>query len=163
MRAGDFAVGVLMGVLSLWVSAVHAQTPSPEYQRHIDRGLEAYNAQRFAEARVLFEQAHAELPSARTLRALGIADYSLDDHTRAEQELRAALVHPVQPLTEEQREQVGQLLSWMEANLGRVRLVYTPANAQVSIDAKPLPGGDDRPPGLRGAEREVLLEPGEHR
>ncbi|HTU60645.1 MAG TPA: hypothetical protein VMF89_19470, partial [Polyangiales bacterium] len=90
-RGSQRTCGLLMLLLGLAVAAssAHAQgkAPSPEYQQLIDRGLAAYQAQRPAEARSLFAQAHALQPGARTLRALGIADLALDNFTMAKDEL----------------------------------------------------------------------------
>jgi hypothetical protein len=124
---------------------------SAEYRSLMDRGLAAYGQQRFAEARAFFARGHALAPSARTQRALGIADLALDNFTLAREELQAALDNRSSPLTADQRGEVAELLAWMRANLGTLHLRCTPVHAEAMIDGRPvkLP--------------EVLLEPNEHR
>jgi hypothetical protein len=79
-----------------------------------------------------------------------LADVALDNFTVARAELEAALEHSVDPLSEEQRREVTELLQWMQTSLATVRLEYTPAQATARIDATAAPLGD------------ILLEPGEH-
>ena len=131
--------------------APRSKAPPREYQQLIDRGLAAYNQQKPADARALFAQAHALQPGARTLRALGIADLALDNYTMAKDELEAALAQRVMPLTEAQRSETKELLSWMRTNLGKLQLRCTPVHAEAKIDGRAV-----RLP-------EVLLAPEEHR
>jgi hypothetical protein len=126
--------------------------PAPtDYQQLIDRGLAAYAAQRPAEARSFFEEAHALHPGARTLRALGIADLALDNYTLAKDELKAALTERVAPLDDTQRAEVRELLRWMETNLGVLHLSFTPLDADATIDGRTV------------KVPEVLLAPEKHK
>lgn len=121
------------------------------YQQLIDRGLAAYAAQRPAEARSFFAEAHKLQPGARTLRALGIADLALDNYTMAKDELSAALKEHVAPLDDTQRAEVQELLRWMETNLGLLHLSFSPLDAEASIDGRTV------------KVPEVLLAPEKHR
>lgn len=120
------------------------------YQSLVDTGLEAFHASKFELARECFVHAHAQLGSARTLRALGMVDLALDNYSLARQELDGALVHPDNPLTEEQRREVNELLDWMRNSLGILRLEYQPRMAIAAVDDKPIAPGD------------LMLELGEH-
>jgi hypothetical protein len=148
-------LGSLVVVLALAALAPPADAqdkkPSSEYQQLIDRGLAAYQAQRPAEARSLFAQAHALQPGARTLRALGIADLALDNFSMAKDELEAALNERAWALTDSQRKEVRDLLRWMQSNLGTLHLSFSPIHAEAKIDGRPV------------KEPEMLLAPEEHK
>lgn len=144
---------LVLALVAVHAAPAYAQSnaPASEYQQLIDRGLAAYQAQKPAEARSLFAQAHALQPGARTLRALGIADLALDNYTMAKDELEAALSERALPLTDSQRAEVRDLLRWMQTNLGTLHLTFTPLHAEAKIDGRPV------------KEPEVLLAPEEHR
>jgi len=127
-----------------------AQTPSTtSYEQVVSDGLRAYQAGQYPEARARFERAHALSPSARTLRALGMTAVELRQYTAARSELEAALADTRQPLTEAQRDEVTQMLTWMGSTLGTVRIATEPSTARILID------------GLAAAGR-CMLEPGPH-
>ena len=146
-----FLASALLWVTSAPVGQAQGKPASSECQQLIDRGLAAYQAQRPAEARALFAQAHALQPGARTLRALGIADLALDNYTMAKDELEASLSERTLPLSESQQREVRELLRWMQTNLGTLHLSFTPLHAEAKIDGRPV------------KEPEVLLAPEEHR
>ena len=152
-RALQHACAVF-ALLLLAASVAHAQPAgrrtSPDYQGLISEGLHAYADKRYADARKLFATAHAMEASARTLRALGVADLALDNFSMAKDELEASLTHHNAPLSAEQRKEVTDLLSWMRANLGTVQLQCTPVHAEAKIDGRAV------------QSPEVLLEPEEH-
>lgn len=131
-----------------------ANAPTPDAATGFDSlivmGLEAFHAERYHDARAYFQRAHAQQPSARTLRALGMTDFALNAYTRARTELERALVHPTLPLSDEHRVEVAALLDWMIESLSAVRLEYLPAHATATVDGAPVHPGD------------LLLEPGEH-
>ncbi|HET6333524.1 MAG TPA: hypothetical protein VFG30_09945, partial [Polyangiales bacterium] len=84
--------------------------------------MEAFDAQDYAKARELFEQAYGLRPNARVLRGLGISALHLERFTVSKRELTEALTETKQPLTANQREGVKELLSWMQLNLGTLQL-----------------------------------------
>jgi hypothetical protein len=142
-------------VLALQCTALaRADGPDPSlrarYDAHVERGLAAFDAGRKEEARAELERAHALIPSARTLRGLGMIAMALDRFTVAKRELEASLVHQRSPLSAAMRKEVEELLAWMRASLAIVRIEATPPGGQVAIDGVPVD------------ERELLLEPGEH-
>ena len=115
----------------------------------VSDGLRAYQAGQYVEARTRFERAHALMPSARTLRALGMTAVELRNYTAARVELEASLVDTRQPLTAAQRGEVSQMLTWMGSTLASVQVRVQPEGARILIDAKP-------------GEARLLLEPGAH-
>ena len=117
----------------------------------LDRALAAFDAKDYRQARTLFEQAYAIRPNARVLRGLGISALHLERFSLSKRELTEALSESKQPLTLNQREGVKELLSWMQLNLGTLRLQLQPANAHVLLDDQPTD------------ERELVLKPGTHR
>ncbi|MFT3925321.1 MAG: hypothetical protein QM778_22475 [Myxococcales bacterium] len=121
-------------------------TPSPEaalsasdvnYQGLIAEALAEFDARHWAEARLLFEQAHAVRPSARTLRGLGMVDFNLGIYARAVVELEVALDDPRQPLDATLREQVRGLLERAARYVSRVRVVARPREMVLTVDGGP--------------------------
>ena len=122
------------------------------YMDAINAGLEEYGQGRFGEARAFFLQAHATLPSARTLRGIGMCAFELGDYVGAISLLTDALASEVRPLDAAQRTHVEALLSRSLLYVGRLTLTLTPATATVQIDGAA--------PVMR--EGVALLNPGDH-
>jgi hypothetical protein len=123
---------------------------SPDYDKLLDRAVEAFDAQDYAKARELFEQAYGLRPNARVLRGLGISALHLERFTVSKRELTEALTETKQPLTANQREGVKELLSWMQLNLGTLQLRLQPKTALVTLDDEPV------------TENELVVKPGSH-
>jgi hypothetical protein len=124
---------------------------SADYDKLLDRAVEAFEAQDYVRSRDLFEQAYAIRPNARVLRGLGISALHLEHFNVAKHELTEALRDQKQPLTANQRDGVKELLSWMQLNLGTLQLRLQPADAYVTLDDEPV------------EEAELVLKPGGHR
>lgn len=124
---------------------------SPDYDKLLDRAVEAFEAEEYVRARALFEQAYAIRPNARVLRGLGISALHLERFTVSKHELTEALEESKQPLTATQREGVKELLSWMQQNLGNLELHLKPANALVRLDDEAV------------TEEALVVKPGTHR
>lgn len=131
--------------------AAAAENGQREYERSVSDGMAASGRKDFAAARAHFARAHALRPSARTLRVLGLTDFALDDFSAAREELEAALIDRIEPISAAQRTELETLLEWMRSHLGKVQLELQPTAARATIDERPV----DR--------TELLLEPGEHR
>jgi tetratricopeptide (TPR) repeat protein len=134
-------------------SADPAPEVQAEYRAVVARAIAEYDAGHWAEARSLFLQAHALLPSARTLRTLGMTSFELRSYARALQELQAALDDPRRPLPDDQRQQVAQLIEQTRAFVGRYRVRLAPKNAELLIDGAPR---------VLGQDGVLLLEVGGH-
>jgi hypothetical protein len=101
------ALALLGGVAT---ASAQTQGAPPAYRGLVDTAIEESGAGRWAEARALFRQAHALYPNARTLRGIGMSSFEVRDYAECIRMLSASLAHPVNPLTEEQRAQVNELL-----------------------------------------------------
>jgi len=124
----------LLGLLLCAHLTAFAQTTKPdEYKKVIEGAVLEFDSGNWAEARVLFEQAHALRPSARTLRGMGKVSFELKEYVRAQKELNAALVELRSPLSEEQRHEVLGLLLRVEKFIGRLTIRVKPPEAQASI------------------------------
>lgn len=123
---------------------------STDYDRLLDRAVEAFEAKDYAKSRELFEQAYVIRPNARVLRGLGISALHLERFGVAKRELTEALREPQNPLTANQREGVVELLTWMKVNLGTLQLQLEPLDAAVELDGKPV------------EETQLVLKPGAH-
>jgi hypothetical protein len=130
-----------------------APAPNPEYDGLVLRALAAYDEQRWDEARLLFERAHALDPTARTLRTIGMTAFNQRDFVGALRQLTPALTDTRKPLTSEQRAHVEGLIELANREVGRYRVRATPADATLVVDGQV--------PGLLGQDELVLL-PGPH-
>jgi tetratricopeptide (TPR) repeat protein len=91
------------------VAQPERSTEAPDGLLHA--GLVHALAGRWAQARSALLQAHTLAPSAQTLRALGLVELDLGQRAAAAELLRRALGERVDPLTDQQREEVSALLS----------------------------------------------------
>lgn len=102
-------------LLGLFASSSPAWAQSagapPAYRGLVESAVGESGEGRWAEARALFRQAHALYPNARTLRGIGMSSFEVRDYAECIRMLSASLTHPVNPLTEEQRVQVTELLA----------------------------------------------------
>jgi hypothetical protein len=131
-------IGCLVLHLALTASAsAQEATEPPTYRPLIDRALSESRASHWQEARALFRRAFEIYPNARALRGLGMTSFELRDYVESVRSLRAALAHPVQPLTEVQHTQVEGLLAQALLFVGSYTLV-APENVVVTIDDRPL-------------------------
>lgn len=177
---------IAMLLFGLGVSSARAQPKAPAAAREqapaqpaerstaylevIQGALVEFEASNYAEARVLFEQAHGIRPSARTLRGMALSSFELREYVRAEQELNAALVDVRQPLTEPQRKEALTLLLRLERYIGRIEVRATPPSATVTLDGRPIRGEvktelgkhelSVQAPGHREVSRTVTVEGG---
>ena len=124
------------------------------YEGTVRRALQEFELEHWIEAKVLFGQAYALKPNARTLRGLGLACYESRQYVQAIQHLEQALAHPVQPLTPEMIADVQQYLAQARQFVSRAQLDIQPQAAQIAID-----GGEPR---AAQGEDWLLLDPGVH-
>ena len=165
---------VVCAVLGTCVQAsAQAREGGDDYRRAIAAALQEYNVGNFAEAQALFERAHAIKPSARTFRGLGMACFELKKYIQARDALTASLKDTRQPLTQNQRREVEQLLERTAAYIGTVEIHATPDTATVLLDGQVLPSGQQsvelgdheltlRAPGHRVLTRRIAVEGGKH-
>lgn len=155
------------------LSSAHAQSAKPdEYKKVIEGAVLEFDSGNWAEARVLFEQAHALRPSARTLRGMGKVSFELKEYVRAQKELNAALVELRSPLSEEQRHEVLGLLLRIEKYIGRLTIRVKPPEAEaiVTLDGTRVEGElkldlgqhdlSIQAPGYRSLHRTISVEGG---
>ena len=171
---------LLLGALGIFTLGsaghCHAQAKgkgkgNEAYTRVIQEGLVEFDAGNYAEARVMFEQAHALKPSARTLRGMGMTSFELKEYVRAERELNAALIDLRQPLSDAQRKDALALLLRLEHYIGKLQVRTDPAKASVTLDGVSVSGAEFKAdlgrhelvveaPGYRTLSRAVTVEGG---
>jgi tetratricopeptide (TPR) repeat protein len=126
---------------------VRASTPAakdapspPGYDAAIDQALAEFERGNFVDAREHFLRAHKILPNARTLRALGKAEFELKSYADAVAHLQLSLDSLVRPLTTQQRLETQVLLERAHRHLARYTFITAPADAQLTLDgiAPPL-------------------------
>lgn len=164
MRAAALCMGALLGLSALSVPEAAAQAGShsaetegaattADYDAIVVQALAAYEAGRWDEARRLFEWAHGLMPTARTLRTIGMSAFNQADYVAALQNLEAALADTRKPLTDEQRVHAAELIERANQQVGRFRLRVSPAGARLLVDRKsPVLIGEDQ----------LVLTPGQH-
>lgn len=153
---GWLVVGMAIGggVTARAQSSLQPTTsPAIAYDRFIEAGLQAYDAGRIAEARTAFRRAHELIPTARTLRTIGMCSFNLGDYADAVLNLERARVETRKPLTEEQQKHVLDLIAKSNQQIGRFRLHVDPQEATLLVDG--------RAPLLLD-QTELLLEAGIH-
>jgi tetratricopeptide (TPR) repeat protein len=126
------------------------QATTDDYRELLAAALAEYDAAHFEEARALMLRAHAQLPSARTLRGLGMVSFELREYAESVRYFEAALASTERPLTPELRSEAEGLLARARVFTGRVEVSLTPAAAELSVDGAALP------------ERSLTLSVGEH-
>ena len=172
------AIRIVAGLGLLWVIStaqlVHAQSAGDPYKTAIETAVLEFEHGNWPEARVLFEQAHALRPSARTLRGMGMVSFELKQYVRAEQELQAALVDMRAPLSEAQRHEVLGLLLRLEQFIGKLKVNVAPeaAHARILLDGSPIAAElklevgphelSVQAPGYRSIARTVSIEGGKN-
>jgi hypothetical protein len=150
------AAGAAGLVLATLAAAARAEEPADEHappSTEIADAVAEYDAGHFEEARALFRRAHAQAPSARTLRGIGMASFELRDYVEASRSLAAALEETRHALTPEQRQHVEGLLARAQTFVGRFTLRLEPADATLVVDGQPA---------SREADGTLLLPFGRH-
>ena len=117
-------------------AAAQGAVPSVEerYAALIRTALAEMDAHNYAEARVLFANAHALQPSARTERGLGTVEFELRRYTVAAAHFRAALASAVRPLDEAMRREVEQALARALSYTSTLQLALEPADGALKLD-----------------------------
>ncbi len=133
----------------------HAQ--SETYDARIAAAVDAFEHQRWAEARAAFVEAHALVPSPRTLRGIGMCAVEQGDWRAAYHVLAQALAmrdeaHPLTP----------SLRTQTETLLGRARrhvAIYTvPRDASLTLDGSVVAAEPDATVALPEGEHHLVVE-----
>jgi hypothetical protein len=134
-------------------AAVHAQQASGSYDELVKTALGEFQLEHWAEARSLFEQAHALNPNARTLRGIGLSAYQERRYVLAIDYLERALADQRRPLTSAMRKET-------EGILGTARrfVVHVHATANVEHAEWQVDGHDV----VLDAKGDLVVDPGEH-
>jgi hypothetical protein len=144
---GCLVLGLPAGTVRAQSEAAAASDPQ------LRAAVEAYEAGRLDDARMLFEQVHARAPTARTLRGLGVIAFRQGRFAQATSLLEASLGSQERPLTPELRRGVELVLADARAQLARIELRALDPQAHVHVDgAKPA----------YDAGGALLLGPGAH-
>jgi hypothetical protein len=120
---------------------VAEQAEPAGYRDAIDGAIREYEAGQFAQARALFEKAHALSPNARTLRGMGMAEFELRNYPSSIYFLEQSLGAPAKPLTPELRTETEQLLGRARSFVGRVIFELVPAGATLALNGTVVPLG----------------------
>jgi tetratricopeptide (TPR) repeat protein len=120
--------------------AAATQAPAPAgYDAAIDLALAQFERGNFVDAREQFLRAHKIFPNARTLRALGKAEFELKSYADAVTHLSLSLDSLVRPLTAQQRLETQVLLERAHRHLARYTFFTVPSNAELTLEGIPPP------------------------
>lgn len=119
-----------------------ARAQSETYDARIAAAVAAFEHQRWDEARAAFEDAHALIPSPRTLRGIGMCAVEQHDWGAAYHVLAQALAlhDEAHPLTPTLRTQTESLLARARRH---VALYTVPAGASLTVDGAPVEAEPD--------------------
>jgi len=115
-----------------------ADGDTQEYREAVRLGLAEYDGQNYLEARAQFLRAHEIFPNARTLRALGLAEFALHNYPIAIGRLEGSLASNVRPLDPDLRRSVTDTLATARHYVDRVVLQVEPRSASVWVDGLPM-------------------------
>jgi tetratricopeptide (TPR) repeat protein len=145
MRAKSLRTFFSGSICALWVAlspaATHAEESSDpaieaEYQQVISDALTEYERGSWEESAALFRRAHELLPSARTLRGLGLAAYEARRYPESIRFLTEALIDQRRPLTAKQREEIDATLERARLFVGYLHVQLEPSDATLSINGQ---------------------------
>lgn len=119
---------------SLYVEPVHAQEPPARYRELFTEATEELAAGRFEEGHILFLQAHALHPNARSHRALGLVLFELRQYIGAVEHLRASLMDTRRPLSPRLRSSAEDVLRRASRFVGVYSVRTSVAGAVVEVD-----------------------------
>lgn len=132
-------------LLGFALGAWHAARPpiaaaqageNAEYKQVVKEALEEFNRGNWSEASALFERAHRIMPSARTLRGMGLTAYEDRRYVDSIKHLRAALEDTRRPLTPQQTEEVTATLERARRFVSHLHLKVQPRSAEVKINGR---------------------------
>ncbi len=157
LHAWLFTLGFLASTVtaqaeSSTVPVAEVQAAPPGYREAVEHALAELRVGNFLEARAMFAHAHALMPSAKTLRGLGLAEFELRSYAESSDHLKQALESQVRPLSPDQRQETEALLERAQHYVTRISLRVAPLTAEVVLDGTPLVGD-------RGA---IMVSTGDH-
>lgn len=114
-----------------------SESPPPGYDGLVARGVAAFDAGRYLDARELMFRAHQLYPNARTARAMGLAAFEAARYSLAVIDFEQALTVARQPMSDTQREEVERLQADANASVARFRLTGQMPGAVLQVDAAP--------------------------
>lgn len=141
-------VGLIVVLLVAGAAGASAQASS--YEDLVREAVSEFERGNFIEARTLFEQAHAQKPSARTLRGLGLTSYELKHYVQAINELQAATTDTRNPLDAKKLAEANEVIVKAKRYVATLVLEVTPSEAAVTIDGRAV------------EVRQIALDAGEH-
>jgi hypothetical protein len=134
-RAAAFVASLIVSASAARAYAVE-DDPTP-VSVLIGDAVAEYDAGHYQEARALFRQAHERMPTARTLRGIGMCSFEMRDYVEASRALAASLRDQRRPLTSEQKRHAEALLARAHTFIGRFAVKLKPATASLFVDGHP--------------------------
>jgi tetratricopeptide (TPR) repeat protein len=153
------AVSMAPAVLGPTAPRVLAEESEPSgYRPLLADALREFEAGNYEEARALFIQAHSMMPTARTHRAIGSAEFELRNYGECIRHLEASLASNVRPLDEKLRKQTEQALARARRFVGQVVIETKPPTSEIMVDGIPVESGRGEPLVLKLGEHVIEAE-----
>jgi tetratricopeptide (TPR) repeat protein len=138
MQAGRKSFVSIALLCCSWALQVGAQPSAASgYDELVARGVSAFEAGRYTEARELLQRAHLLYPNARTLRGMGLAAFEAEDYAQAGQDFERALAETQNPLDDAQRAELERLQAEADARTARFRLIGQLPGSVLRVDGDP--------------------------
>ena len=126
-------LAVALGLAALTVPA-GAEAQRRSYRRVVREAVAEFSAERYAEARALFEEAHGMRPGGRTLRGIALCAFHLGEYVEAAEIAQRALVASVHPLTARQQVEIQRMIADAQRFVGRFEITVEPDAAALTVD-----------------------------
>jgi tetratricopeptide (TPR) repeat protein len=135
-RAFGLCLLLLFAPLAVRAQDAQGSADPAGYQHLVSEAVSEYNQGNWAEARALFEQAHALSPNARTERGIGLTAFELRDYVDAITQLQTAIDDERNPLSAEQRAQASEIVARAQRYVGTVHIDLAPQSAQLLLNGR---------------------------
>jgi len=139
-RLGRFSIlaALVVATFALWSPPARAATDAEQAESLIREGVKLRARDSAALALPLFEKAYQISRSPRTAAQLGLCELELGYWVEAERYLTEALAAPDHPWVAKNKATLKKPLETARANIGELSLVLSPANAEVTLNRKPV-------------------------
>ena len=129
---------LVAATFAVWSPPARAATDAEQAESLIREGVKLRARDSAALALPMFEKAYQISRSPRTAAQLGLCELELGYWVEAERYLTEALASPDHPWVAKNKGTLKKPLETARANIGELSLVLSPANAEVTLNRKPV-------------------------
>jgi hypothetical protein len=137
-RVATVVAALLASLVASGAAPARAATDAEQAEALIREGVKLRARDSAALALPMFEQAYQISRSPRTAAQLGLCELELGYWVEADRYLSEALAAPDHPWVARNKATLKKPLETARANIGELALILSPANAEVSLNRKPV-------------------------